>query len=100
MHAAVLERGLRLAADQAIGIVRKCDTARRRTFLDAHRKGDTLAKPIGVVDDDIADSDADAKPDRADRKAAGAVIGERLLEENAPFDGVDDAAEFKQRTVA
>jgi hypothetical protein len=100
LHAAVLERGLRLAADQAIGIVRKCDTARRRTFLDAHRKGDALTEPVGIVDDHVAHRDPDAKADRADRKAAGTVIGERLLEENARLDGVDDAAEFKQRAVA
>ena len=56
-------------------------------------------KDVAVLDDDVADIDADAKLDAAVRRQSGVAFGHHRLHLARAAQCVDDAGEFDQEAV-
>ena len=79
---------------------RDADAARLGHRFQA--RGDVHAVAIDVVflDDDVAEIDADAKPDLLRFGGALVAIDHSALDHGSALDGIHDAGEFNQRPVA
>ena len=89
-----------LAANLPIGIVGDADTARLGDALEPRGDVDAVAEDIVVVDDDVADVDADAKFDPLVLRHVGVLLGHAALDFDRAADGIDGAGEFHQHAVA
>ena len=70
---------------------------------DAFKAGgdvDAVAENIAVLDDDVADVDADAELDALVLRHAGIALGHAALNGDRATHGVDDAGELDQDAVA
>ena len=68
--------------------------------LQARGDVDAVAIDVVVLDDDVAEIDADAKPDPLGLSGALVAIDHAALDHGRTLDGVDDAGELDQRAVA
>jgi hypothetical protein len=57
----ILEGNIDFAANLTLRVIRNADAARLGNALKPRRNVDAIAKNITVIDDDVADMDADAK---------------------------------------
>ena len=68
--------------------------------LQARGDVDAVAVDVVVLDDDVAEIDADAKPDLLCFGDALIAVGHSALDHGSTLDGVDDAGELDQRAIA
>ena len=68
--------------------------------LQARGDVDAVAIDVVALDDDVAEIDADAKPDPLRFGRALVAIGHSALDHGSALDGIDDAGELDQRAVA
>ena len=90
----------KLALDLLKSIVRKTNRARRGQRLDPCGDVDAVAVDVALVDDDIADVDADAEFDAAVFGNVRIALGGTALRVEREAHRVDGAGEFHQRAVA
>ena len=94
------EVGRHLALHLPPSVLGNRDAARLGDAFDPRRNVDAVAEDIVALDDDVADIDADPKPDRIGHGAAGVALPKLSLNFDGAGDGVDGAREFHQRAVA
>jgi hypothetical protein len=95
--AAVLECRVDAAAHDLLHRRRDADAAGPGKLLEPRGDVHPVAIDVAVLDDDVAQVDADAQDDRAARSLA---LGRRALNGVGAGDGIDHAAELDQRAVA
>ena len=61
---------------------------------------DAVAEDVAVLDHDVADIDADAKPQAVLVRQVLVCRGQRVLDLHRAVDGFDDAGELRQHAVA
>src|SRR5262249_13813922 len=98
--AAELGRERQLALDLVVGGARKADCTAPRPAPQARRGVDAVAAQPYVLNDDVAEIDADAKPHLPRRRQLGVARPERALDLDGGLRGVDDAPELRQDVVA
>ena len=76
------------------------NTAWLRHRLQTRGDVDAVAIDVVALDDDVAEIDADAKPDLPRFGGALIAIGHPALDHGSTLDGIDDAGELDERTVA
>ena len=81
-------------------IVGDADAARLGDSLKARCDVDAVAENIVVVDDDVADVNADAKFDPEFRRHAGVLLGHLPLDFHRTARRIDCACELDQHAVA
>ena len=79
---------------------RDTDAAGVGDHFEARRHVDAVAKDVVVLDDDVAQIDADAELDPPRRRDVGVASRHPALNLGSAQHGVGDAAEFDQHTVA
>ena len=68
--------------------------------FEPRRDIDPVAEDVGVVDDDVAEVDADAQHDRVAGGRSGVARGHFALDVDGAAHGVDDAGELDEQAVA
>ena len=96
-HVADIER--ELALDLLVGVVGKADAAGLGQRLHASRNVDAVAVDVALIDDDVADVDADAELDPAIFGNVGVALGHGALDFHRAAHGIDRARKFDQRAV-
>ena len=96
----VLERRVELAAHLPVGVVGDADAAGLGDAFEARGDVDAVAENVAVLDDDVADVDADAELDALVLRHAGVALGHAALDRDRAAHGVDDAGELDQDAVA
>ena len=96
----IIERDVDLAANLPMGVVGDADAARLGDSLEARRDIDTIAENIVVVDDDVADMDADAEFDPEVRGHVDIALGHCALDFHRAAHRIDSAGELDQHAVA
>ena len=96
----VVERDIDLAADLPMGVVGDADAARLGDALEARRDIDAVAENIVVVDDDVADMDADAKFDPEFGRHVDIPLRHRALDFHRTARRIDGTGELDQHAVA
>ena len=76
------------------------DAAGLRHRLQARCDVYAIAVDVVVLDDDVAEIDADAKPDLLGLGGALVAIDHPALDHGSALDGIDDAGKLNQRAVA
>ncbi len=89
-----------LAADLALGVIGDADAAGLCDSLKARGDVDAVAENIVVVDNDVADVNADAEFDPDILRHAGVLRGHAPLDFYGAFHGIDRAGELDQHAVA
>src|SRR5437870_6744916 len=79
---------------------RHADTTRLSKLLQARRYVDTVAEDVPILDDDLADVDADTKVDALFRENTGIALGHATLHVDRAAHRVDHTGEFQQQTIA
>ena len=75
------------------------DAARRRELLESRRYVDAVSENVAVVDDDIAEIDADSELDPARGRYVGVAACHPALDLGGTLHGVRNALEFDQHSV-
>ena len=91
---------LDLAPDLAVSVIRDADAAGVRDAFEASRDVDAVAEDVVVVDDDVADMNADAKLDALCFGYIDIAVRHAALNLDGATHRVDRAAEFDQHSVA
>ena len=94
------EAGSDLATRLLDGAAGDVDRAALRHLLEANGDVDPLAIDIAVLDDDVAEIDADPEVEAASGRDVVCGVGKVALRLDGALDGVDDAVEGDQRSVA
>ena len=94
------ERQGQLALDLVIGGARDQDAAGLRQALQAGGDVDAVAEEIAVLEDHVAQIDADAEADALVLRRVRLPLGHALLDQHGALHGVDHAAELAQRAIA
>src|SRR5436190_14335966 len=89
-----------LAADLPLCIIGDTDAARLRYSLEACRDVDAISKNIVIINDDVADVNADTKFDPAVLREAGVVRGHTTLNLDGASRRIHCARELDQHAVA
>jgi hypothetical protein len=89
-----------LAADLPLCIIGDTDATRLRYSLEACRDVDAISKNIIVINDDVADVNADTEFDPAVRRHVGVVHGHTTLNLDGASRCIHCASEFDQHAVA
>jgi hypothetical protein len=76
------------------------DAAGRRQLLEAGSDDDAFTMAIIALDDHVAEVDANAHVDTLAVGEAVVSLGHAALQDDGAFNGVDDAAELGQQSVA
>jgi hypothetical protein len=79
---------------------RHADAAGVRQSFETRGHVDAVAKNVAILDDNVADIDADPELDPAVRRHIGVALGHSALDVHGAADGIDDAGEFGQQLVA
>jgi hypothetical protein len=74
-----LEREVELRLDLIVDVARDADTARLGEALEARRDVDAVAVDVVVLDDHVAEVDADAEPDTLLGRPVRFVLGHSAL---------------------
>ena len=90
---------LDLAPDLPIGVVRYANAARFGNALQPGGNIDAVAKDIVVVDDDIADMDANPEFNPDILRDVGVLRGHGTLDFDRAAGGIDGTGEFHQHAV-
>ena len=98
--AEVLEAEVELAPDLVVGRSGDADAARIGQFLQARRHVHPVAVDVAVIEDDVADIDADAVAELPVFRNGGIVVAERKLHLDRKAQRVHDAGKLDQRAVA
>ena len=98
--AQVVEREVELAVDFLVHFGGNPDPACLGQRFDARRDVDAIAEDVVLVDDDVADVDADAVLDLLFRRHAGIALGHAALHVHRAANRIDDASELQQQAVA
>ena len=96
----VIEGDIDLAADLPVRIVGDADAAGLGDALEARGDIDAIAENIVVVDDDVADVNADAKFDPEFRRHVDVSMRHLLLDLHRTPRGIDGTGEFDQHAIA
>jgi len=89
-----------LAANLALRVVREADAAGLCNPFKADGDIDAVAKYIVLIDDDVAEVNADAKFDPLDLRYRGISLGHIALDFDGAADCIDDAGELNKHPVA
>ena len=68
--------------------------------FEPRRDIDAVAEDVAVLDDDVAEIDADAELDALLRGDTGIALGHPALHRDGAAHRIDDAGEFDQQAVA
>jgi hypothetical protein len=98
--AQVLERHSELVAHLVAHHPANADPARLRQGLEPCGDIDAVAKYVALVDDDVADIDANAEFDAALRRHIDVALGHVALDFDGAAYRIDDAGELDQQAVA
>ena len=79
---------------------RHADTARVRQSFQTSGHVHAVAENVAILDDDVADIDADAELDPAVRRHFRIALGHSALDVDGAAHGIDDAGELGQQPVA
>src|SRR5204863_2066552 len=90
---------LYLAADLPVGVIGHADTARICDAFKAGSNVDTVAEDVVVIDDDVADVNADPKFDPLVRRHRRILIGDAALDFNGTAYCIDGAGKLHQHAV-
>ncbi len=93
----ILERVGQLVADMVAHGPGNADAAGLGERFQARRDIDAVAKDVAVLDDDVAEIDADAKPDAPLVGRLGLAVDHPALHLGGATHRVDDAREFHQQ---
>jgi hypothetical protein len=96
----VLERDVDLVAHLVAHNATDTDSARFSQCFEARREVDAIAEDIVLVDDDVAEVDADAKFDAPLFHHAGIAPRHLALHLDGATHGIDHAVEFGKQAVA
>ncbi len=96
----VLESDIDLAANLPVGVIGNADAAWLGDSLKPRCDVDTIAKNIVVVDDDVADVNANAKFDPEFRRYADVLFSHLSLNLRRTAYGVDGTGKLDQRAIA
>ena len=96
----IVEDNIDLAADLPLRVIGNADAARLGDPFKARRDIDAVAEDIVVVDDDVADVNADAKFDPRVLRHVGVLLGHGALDFDRATRRIDGAREFDQHAVA
>ena len=89
-----------LAPDLVVDLAGDADGARLGQGLQAGGEVDTLAVDVAVLDDDIAEADADSEPNAFRLGSLTRVLGDICLDLDRAAYRLDDAGEFAKQPVA
>ena len=84
------------ALDLLVGVVGKTDAAGCGERLQPRGDVDAVAEDVALVDDDVADIDADAELDATIFRNGSAALRHAALHLHRAAHGIDDAREFDQ----
>src|SRR6516162_7528683 len=96
----VFEGEVEAARGVLVDARRNADAARLGQDFETRRHVDTIAKDVAVLDDDVADIDADAELDPAVRRQRGVALDHCRLYLGRATQRVDDAGELDQEAIA
>ncbi len=97
--AEIVEGEVEAAGGVFLDAGRDADAAGLGERLEARGDIDAVAEDVAILDDNVADIDADAELDAVVRYA-GVALGHRLLPVGRAAQRVDDAGEFDEEAVA
>ena len=100
MLAHVLERDVELVAHLVTHNSTDADSARFSQCFQARCKVDTIAEDIVLIDDDIAEIDADTKFDAPLFRHVGIAPSHLTLHLDGAAHRIDHAVEFNEQAVA
>ena len=96
----VIPADLDFAPDLPIGVIGDANAARLGNSLQPGGNVDAIAKDIVVVDDDVADMDADPEFNPDIWRDVGILRGHGALNFDRAAGGIDGAGEFHQHAIA
>ena len=96
----VLEGRVELAAHLPVGVVGYADAAGLGDTFEPGGNVDAVAVNIAVLDDDVADMNADAELDALVLRHGRVTLDHAVLNFNGTARGVDGACELDQDTIA
>jgi hypothetical protein len=94
------EGEVELALDLIVDVAGDADAARLGEALEARRDVDAVAEDVAVLEDDVADVDADAKADAPRFGLGGLALRHAVLDRDRALNRVDRARELDQGAVA
>src|SRR5262249_20543616 len=92
--------GIDLATDLTLRIVRDANAARLRNAFKTGGDIDAIAKDVVVIDNDVADVNADAKFNALGRRHRGILLHHGTLHLNGASGGIDRTSELDQHAIA
>jgi hypothetical protein len=95
-----LEGEVELRLDLVPDVAGDADAARLGQPLQAGRDIDTIAQDVAVLDDDVADVDADPERDAPILGHRGLALDNAVLNRDRAFDRIHRARELDQGTIA
>jgi hypothetical protein len=96
----IVEGNIDFAADLALGVIGDADASGFRDPFQTRGDVDAIAKNIVVIDDDVADVNADAEFDPGILRYIGVLPGHAALDFDGATRCVHGAGEFDQHAVA
>ena len=100
LFAHVLEVCVELAAHLPVGVVGYADAAGLSDTFEPRGNIDAVAEYVAVLDDDVADMDANAEFDALVLRHRRVTLDHAVLNFNGTARGVDGACELNQDTIA
>ena len=100
MLARILKVGVKLAARVLLDPAGDADATGLRNAFQARRHIHAVAIDIAVIDDDVANIDADAKLDPLLRPDPGVALGHAALDVGSTVHRINNARELHQHAVA
>src|SRR5258708_5962500 len=94
----IVKDDIDLPADLTLCVVRDANATRLRNPFKASGDVDAVAKDIVVIDDDVADVDADAKFDPLDLRHRSILLSHTALDLNGAAHRIYDTAELSEPT--
>src|SRR5258708_7950992 len=96
----IVKDDIDLPADLTLCVVRDANATRLRNPFKASGDVDAVAKDIVVIDDDVADVDADAKFDPLDLRHRSILLSHTALDLNGAAHRIYDTAELSEHAIA
>src|ERR1700733_3653561 len=100
LPAHIFEGPVDLSPDLPVGVVRQTYAARIGNIFQPCGDVDALSEDVVVVDDDVADVNADAKFDPPLLRRGGILLRQPALNLHRAAHRIDGAGEFDQHAVA
>ena len=89
-----------LTLDLVVNVARDADFSRLGEGLEAGRDVHPIAQDVAVLDDDVANVDADAEREAPVLRHRSLALGDDFLDRDGALDRIDRAREFDQRAIA